>query len=1054
MSHVTSTPKPDESASSVIGPSREAESASSVIGPLREAVPPKHWSTLAQLHGSAEVEELSRREFMTPPGQEAELPSRREFLKFLGAGAAFAAAGCARKPVEKILPYVKAPEELTPGNAIYFASTCGECPAACGILVKTREGRPIKIEGNKSHPLSRGGLCARGQASVLNLYDPDRMRGPALVDRAKGLTRSVSWNEIDRRTVEALRTAQERGGRVVFLSGTITSPTTRTLIDSFLAAFPGGDHVVYDPISVDALARAQEQCYGGRIVPRYRIDRADVLVTLGADPLGTFLSPVEFARDFSGRRRPEAGSMSRVIAIEPILTLTGANADTRLRVRPDHLYPVAMALAHEILVREPRSPLAGNSAIVDAVRSFAAESVERTAGLSAGSLARVAEDLWQARGRSLVLGGPQAAPAEHAVPLQVAVNLLNSALGNEGVTVDSAQPSRQAAGSEEAVLRLVERMRAGEVAALLIHGVNPAHTLPAAVGFADAAKRVPFVVSFADRADETAMGADLIAPDTHGLESWNDHEPRPGVTSLTQPTIAPLYDVRQLQESLLAWGRALGKGPLAGTSGTWHQYLKDSWRSNVYPRADAPAPFEIFWEGALRQGMIATAGDNSSGPVRPFLSQSVSSLPGWKPGGDGTLQLVLYAPVTMYDGRSANNAWLQELPDPVSKVTWDNYVSVAPSRAKALGVTDYEMKADVVTVDVGHAKFDLPVHVQPGLHPDVVAVALGYGRTAAGRVGNKIGQNGFALAEVTGGAIAMSGVPVRIVKTGRVAPLAMVQGHQYTEHRPIIYETTFPEFLRDPRSGNEEPEHLPSMWTEHKYTGHKWGMAVDLSACIGCEACMVACRAENNVPVVGRSGVLRGREMDWIRLDRYYSGDAENPESVHQPMLCQHCDNAPCETVCPVLATVHSSEGLNIQIYNRCVGTRYCSNNCPYKVRRFNWFDYSHIKDKSLQLVLNPDVTVRSKGVMEKCTFCVQRIRDGKERAKALGVPVADGDIETACMQTCPTQAIVFGDVNDPSSRVAQLAKSERGYHVLSDLNTRSAITYQTKVRNREEASA
>ncbi|TMQ63821.1 MAG: 4Fe-4S dicluster domain-containing protein [Candidatus Eisenbacteria bacterium] len=1019
------------------------------------SAPPKHWSTLAELRGSAEVAELREREFFTPSEEEeSELPSRREFLKFLGAGAAFAAAGCARKPVEKILPYVKAPEELSPGNAIYFASTCSDCPAACGTLVKTREGRPIKIEGNKSHPMSRGALCARGQSSILNLYDPDRLRGPLLVDRAKGSTSAAGWSEIDRRAAKALGEARDRGGKLVFLTGTIVSPTTLALIQSFLGAFQGAEHVVYDAVSSDALAKAQELCYGGRIIPRYRLDQADVLVTFGADPLGTFLSPVEFARDFSGRRKPEAGTMSRFIAIEPILSLTGTNADTHLRVRPDHLYPVAMALAHELLVRNPRSPLSSNAAMVAAVSPFAAESVEKSAGLEEGTLAKVADELARARGRSLVLAGPQAAPAEQAVALQVAVNLLNSALGDEGVTVDSSQPSRQAAGSEEAVLRLVERMRAGEVAALLIHGVNPAHTLPAAVGFTDGLKRVPFVASFADRVDETAAGADVIAPDTHSLESWNDHEPRPGILSLTQPTISPLYDLRPFQETLLAWGRALGKGSLAATSGTWHQYLKDGWRANVYPKANAAAPFELFWEGVLREGVLVLA-KGAAATARPFRNDALQALSAAKrPEGDGSLQLVLYTPVTLYDGRNANNAWLQELPDPVSKITWDNYVSISPSRAKALGVSDYEMKADVVTIDAGHAKFDLPVHVQPGLHPDVVAIAIGYGRTAAGRVGNQVGQNGFALAVATGGRIGLTGIPVRIAKTGRIAPLACVQGHQFTEHRPIIYETTFTEFLRDPRSGNEEPEHLPSMWSRHEYKGHKWGMAVDLSACIGCSACMVACRSENNVPVVGKEIVLRGREMDWIRIDRYYSGDAENPDSVHQPMLCQHCENAPCETVCPVLATVHSSEGLNIQIYNRCVGTRYCSNNCPYKVRRFNWFDYSHPKEKSLQLVLNPDVTVRSKGVMEKCTFCVQRIRDGKEHAKALGVPVQDGDIETACMQTCPTQAIVFGDLNDPKSRAAQLAKSDRGYHVLSELNTRSSITYQTKVRNREETSS
>ena len=1017
----------------------------------------KHWSTLAEFSGAPEVEALRAREFLTPAAESTDSPSRREFLKLLGAGAAFAAAGCARKPVEKILPYVKAPEDLTPGNAVYFASTCGACPAACGLLVKTREGRPIKLEGNKSHPMSRGALCARGQASLLDLYDPDRLKGPVVVDRATGKTRAVAWSEIDRRAVEALTAARDGGGQVVLLTGSIASPSTAALVRSFTAAFPAGEHVVYDAVSADAIARAQEISYGGRVVPHYRIDRADVLVTLGADPLGSFLSPVEFARAFAQRRRPESGGMSRVIAVESTMSLTGSNADRRVAVRPDHLYPVAMAIAHELLVRNPRAALASNAAVASAVRPFSAETVERAAGLEAGTLAAIADELWEARGKGLVMAGPQGVPAAHAVPLQVAANLLNSALGNEGATVDSGSPYRHSDGSEEVVLALVERMRAGEVKALLVHGVNPVYSLPPSVGFGEAMKRVPFVVSFADRADETARGADLIATQTHFLETWNDFEPRPGVASLGQPSIAPLYDVRPFQESLLAWGRALGRGPLAGTVGTWHQYVMDRWRREVHPKADSPAPFELFWEGALREGVLVTARDTASGPIRSFRSESLAGLPeapGAPAAGSESLLLVLYPSVALHDGRGANNAWLQELPDPVSKVCWENYVAIAPSRARALGVTDYEMKADVVTIDVGHAKIDLPVHVQPGLHPDVVAVAIGYGRTAAGRVGNQVGQNGSALAQVTSGRIGLSGIPARVVKTGRIVPLAMVQGHQYTEDRPIVYEASFAEFLRDPRSGNDEPEHLPSMWTRHEYPGHKWGMAIDLTSCIGCSACMIACQTENNVPVVGKPVVLRGREMAWIRIDRYYSGHPDAPETTHQPMLCQHCENAPCETVCPVLATVHSSEGLNLQVYNRCVGTRYCSNNCPYKVRRFNWFDYSGVKDPSLKLALNPDVTVRTKGVMEKCTFCVQRIRDGKERAKALGVPVNDGEIETACMQTCPTDAIVFGDLNDPKSRVAALAKTERGYHVLAELNTLPAITYQTKIRNREETPA
>ncbi len=1019
------------------------------------AAPPEHWQTLAELNDSPEVRALREREFMTP-SEEVTEPSRRDFLKLIGAGAAFAAAGCARKPVEKILPYIRMPEEAIPGKAVWYASTCGECPASCGVLVKTREGRPIKLEGMKEHPLNRGGLCARGQASLLNLYDPDRLHGPVSVDRASGASKASTWPTVDARAAKGLREARDGGGRVVLLTGTLTSPTTRALVGEFLSVFPSGTHVTYDAVSSDAIAKAQELSYGERLIPRYRLDRADFILTLGADPLGTFLSPPEFARDFASRRSPESGSMSKMVAIEPILTLTGTNADVRHRVRPEHLLGVALALAHELHVRNPRAPLAGNASVTPALGDYAAEGVERDTGLPAGTLAGLADELWANRGKSLVLAGPQAAPASHAVALQIAANLLNSALGNDGVTVDGSTPSLQAQGSEEAVLALVEQMRAGEIQVLLIHGVNPVYSLPAALGFGDLMKRVPFIASFSDRVDETARHADLVAPDHHYLESWNDHEPRRGIRSLTQPAIAPLYNTRAFQDTLLAWGRALGVGALAGLAGTWHDYLREGWRKDVYPRSTAAASFDLFWEGSLREGVWKARGQGIGAGAGAFRTAALGEIPKSNASSPpaGSLSLVLYTPVTLYDGRSANNAWLQELPDPVSKIDWDNYVSIAPSRAKALGVSEYEMKADVVTVDVGHAKFELPVHVQPGLHPDVVAIAIGYGRTAAGRVGNKVGQNGFALAQATAGRVGLSGIPARITATGRRAPLACVQGHNYTEGRPIVYETTFASFIKDPASGNEEPTNEPSMWSRHKYEGYRWGMAIDLNACIGCSACMIACQSENNVPVVGKSIVLRGREMHWLRIDRYYSGSPETPETVHQPMLCQHCENAPCETVCPVLATVHNSEGLNIQVYNRCVGTRYCSNNCPYKVRRFNWFDYSSVREKSLRLVLNPDVTVRSKGVMEKCTFCVQRIRDAKERAKALGVKVLDGDVETACSQSCPTQAITFGDINDPSSRVSEMMKRPRGYHVLADLNTRPVVTYEVKVRNREEVGA
>ena len=1014
---------------------------------------PKHWRTIAEFERAPDVDALREREFLTP-SEEPTKATRREFLKLLGAGAAFAAAGCARKPVEKILPYLKAPEEITPGNALWYASTCGECPAACGTLVRTREGRPIKLEGNREHPLSRGGLCARGQASVLNLYDPDRARQPLAVDRASGATRAVTWETIDAAAAKAFRDVRARGGRLVLLTGTITSPSTLALVASFLKVFPNAQHVVYDAVSSDALARGQELAYGERLIPRYRLDRADLLLTIGADPLGTLLSPVEYARDFAARRKPETRGMSKVIAVESALSLTGTNADRRVRVRPEHLLPVTLALANELLVANPRGPLSGIAAVTGPLRAYAAADVESKSGLPSGTIAGLATELWEARGHSLVLAGPKAAPVAHAVALQVAANLLNSALGNEGASVDAATPSNQAAGSEEATLALVEQMRAGEVAALLILGVNPAYTLPAAVGFGEVVKRVPFVVSFGDRADETGRSADWIAPDHHALESWNDHEPRSGTLSLSQPTIAPLYDTRSFQDTLLSWARALGGNPLSGWTGTWHDWMKERWRAEIYPKSGAAASFDLFWEGVLREGVFLPPGAPAT-VTRTFRPGALEALPA--PGSElatDSLSLVLYAPVTQYDGRHANNAWLQELPDPVSKICWDNYVSMAPSRARALGLWEGEMRSDLVTVDVGHAKLDLPVHIQPGLHPDVIAIALGYGRTAAGRVGNKVGQNAYALALASGGRIGWSGIPARVTRTGRRAKLACVQGHQYTEDRPIICEATYGDYLKNPSAGNDAPTNLPSMWSRLPYKGHRWAMSVDLNACIGCSACMVACQAENNVPVVGKAVVLQGREMHWLRIDRYYSGAPETPETVYQPMLCQQCENAPCETVCPVLATVHSSEGLNLQVYNRCVGTRYCSNNCPYKVRRFNWFHYESIREKSLRLVLNPDVTVRTGGVMEKCTFCVQRIRDGKEHAKALEAPVKDGDIQTACMQSCPTEAILFGDVNDPTSRVNERSKSPRGYHVLAELNVGPSITYQTKIRNREEGTA
>jgi Fe-S-cluster-containing dehydrogenase component/anaerobic selenocysteine-containing dehydrogenase len=999
------------------------------------------------------------------------VPTRRSFLKAAGFTFGALAASSCRAPEVDAIPYVDAPEGIVPGRAVFYATTCGACEARCGLLVTNRDGRPVKIEGNPDHPFSGGSTCAVGQASILELYDSMRLAYPL-----KGGQRAA-WADIDTEITATLGRLNQEGRAIRILTPTMTSPTTAATIASFLGGFSNGRHVIYDPVSSSAVLDAHAQTHGVRAMPQYRFDQADVIVSLDSDFLGAAASPLQYARGYASRRRisDDAPAKSYHVQIESRLSLTGSNADRRLRVAPGEIGHIATHLAAKLAQRS------GSAFAADGLAPSSADA----------AIDAIAERLWTARGRGLVISGSQ------DIRVQALCNLMNQTIGAYGTTVDLARPSYQRAGSDAQLAELRAELARGEVGALLVVGVNPVYDLPDSASWTNDIKRVPLVVSTAERVDETAALAHFVCPDHHYLESWSDAEPVAGIASIAQPAVRPLGETRALIESLAAWS---GKPDLA------RDMIRAYWTANIYPRrtdATTAESFDVFWDRTVERGVVevgprtaapgAPAGAAPGGApappaaARPAAGQAAgqpAAAIAFRPGSAAAIlrpeetpangfALVLYQKTGLRDGRHAHNAWLQELPDPVTKVTWDNYASLSPAAARRLGVED----GDVVRVAAdGGAAIELPAFVQPGQHDAIVAVALGYGRSGTDRFGkigppwfearerpNIVGINAAPLVTLADNIRQYSGRAVTVAGAGRRQALASTQVHHSLEppgstvRRPIIQEVTLAELTGAapaPEAPGEAEHVAGDLWPDdHPYEGHRWGMAIDLNSCTGCSACVVACQAENNVPVVGQDEVRRNREMHWLRIDRYYSGGDDDLEVAHQPMLCQHCTHAPCETVCPVLATVHSEEGLNEQAYNRCVGTRYCANNCPYKVRRFNWFDYPH-EDRLQNLVFNPNVVVRSRGVMEKCTFCVQRIEDNKIEAKRLGQPLADGAIKTACEQACPAQAIVFGDLHDPKSRVSTLSQSRRSYRVLDELNTQPAIRYLKIVRHEAAAGA
>ncbi len=983
--------------------------------------------------------------------------NRRDFFKLLGIGGAATLTSCSSQAPERLIPYLIPVEEIIPGQATWYATVCRECPAGCGMLVKTLEGRAVKVEGNPDHPVNRGRLCARGQASLQGLYNPDRIRQPLLKDASDRL-KPVSWDKAETWLVARLKELRQQRQEIAWLTPHMTGALDQ-LVDRWLRAFGSERRLRYEPFAYEAVKAANRLIFGLDAIPTYDIQSSRLIFSFGSDFLDTWISPVMYAREFAAMRAYEDGRMGRFTFIGPRRSLTAANADRWVSVPPGTEGIVALGMIRVIITEGlwrgiPKGEVGRIKILVD---RFTPRLISQVTGITPRDLEGLARTFAEAD-PGLALGGGSAGGSRHATATVVAVNLLNYVTGNIGRTVRFGPLSSLGRlSSYRELVALIQAMNRGDISALFFSEVNPLFSLPRSAGFEQALEKVPLVVSCSSFMDETTAKATLILPTHTPLESWGESEPWDGLHGLMQPVMEPVFDARPLGDLLLSLARRSGSSQTETfTEENFYELLRARWRE-LHRQVRSETDFETFWSGALQRGGVFQ--DVHPRPVSVnlgTLSEALQGLQTFNPPDN--LILLPYPSMSHFDGRGANRPWLQELPDPITQLTWDGWLEIHPEDAQRLAISE----GDLVKVTSPHGEIELPAHLSVGIRQGTVAAPLGQGHTAYGRYADPDDPNatGFAEKRRNGNAFALlpsesesgSGslvlaAPVTLTNTGIQYPLASVSGSVRQYDRGIAQAVSLEQMtggLEEKRHEREEAHHVRQMYPPHEHPHHRWGMAIDLNACTGCAACVVACYAENNIPVVGKAQLARGREMSWIRIERFEEGPAELPEIRFVPMLCQHCDNAPCEPVCPVYATVHNPEGLNIQVYNRCVGTRYCSNNCPYKVRRFNWFTYPW--PEPLHLQLNPDVTVRESGVMEKCTFCIQRITAGKARAKDEGRPVRDGEIVPACAQTCPTRAIVFGDLKDPTSEVSRLTHSPRRYRIFEHLNTQPAITYLKKI--------
>ena len=989
-----------------------------------------YWRSLDDLADAPSFRGRLEREFAEGTLSAISSATRRQFLKLAGASMALAGATGCRWPKENIVPFAGRPEDRNPGEAQRFATACELNGVGYGLLVTSYDGRPIKIEGNPLHPTNGGATDALTQAAILEMYDPHRSQ--SAVRREGGQTIRQTPGEFSRWAVDHFaRFAQRRGEGLYVLAEASASPSVADMRARLTQAMPAMVWCEYEPLSRDNELEGSKLAFGDAYRTQLALDKADVIVCLDADLLMTHPAALRHARDFARGRRPEREAMNRLYVVEPAFSITGAAADHRLAVSTSDVWSIVRALLGELIQLGFDLP------------QLSPEMCESLLALSlaseqAGFVRTLAADLFANRGRSVVAAGARQPPVVHAV-----VHMLNAALGNVGHTVSyTVEPLPDRVTHVEAIRQLAQAARDGRVETLLILGGNPVFDAPADVAFASALAAAKTSIHLSLYDDETSGACTRHVPRAHWLESWGDVRAYDGTVSIAQPLIEPLYGGKTAGEMLaLVLGEAAIK-PFDIVRRTFGQKV------GADPSAGA-------WRKALHDGVVA---DSAWDEVRPALRSD-----GWdalfggveSQGQGGGIELVFCQDHSVYDGRFANNAWLQEMPDPMTKLTWDNAALIGPELANELKVAT----GDGVDLKLGSRRATLPAYVMPGQARGSVVVSLGYGRTCCGPVGDGVGYDVHALRTCDAMDVA-HGLRITKASSGSTHPLACTQDHhaigavgerQKRKRQPVLVrEATLTQYKRHNGRLEHGDHHPPlvSLWTEPSFDGHRWGMAIDLNACVGCGACVVACQAENNSPVVGKDQVINGREMHWLRVDRYFRGPPEQPAVALQPVPCMHCENAPCEQVCPVAATVHDEEGLNVMVYNRCVGTRYCSNNCPYKVRRFNFFNYRRDLTETEKMAMNPEVTVRSRGVMEKCTYCTQRIQLAKIKAKNERRPLRDGQIVPACAQTCPTGAIVFGDLGDPRSKVSKLRADGRAYAMLAELNVKPRTVYLAKLRN------
>ena len=952
-----------------------------------------YWRSLHELADDKDFEKIVENEF---PRQASLLPElgRRDFLKLMGASLALAGlAACVPQQVTKILPYVTPPEELVPAKPIYFASSMVQDGYAKGVLIKTTMGRPIKVDGNPSHPGNQGSSDVFMQGSLIELYDPDRPKQILQGGSPK------SWQDFTSAIGQAMA-GLGQGAGLRILTGPVTSPTLLDQLKTLLAKYPQGKWTQYSPVERRNTLAGTQLAFGQSFDPVYNFDKADVILSLDNDFMFNEPGHLRYSRDFGGRHQPISvnGTMNRLYMVESSLSLTGSNADHRLPVKPSQVEAVARAVAGRlgISVNAPTGTVPGQDWLDPLVA-----------------------DLKKAGNNALVIAGERQPAVVHALAYA-----MNQTLGSVGNTVTLIAPV--VPGQSYSLGDLAQELNGGQVDLLVILDGNPVYSAPADLNFGAAMKKARQSVYLGSYADETAAQSTWFVPAAHYMELWGDARAYDGTTSLVQPVIEPLYGGKSPYELLSAM---LGQADANG-----YDLVRLYWQIEL--KSDN---FERDWRIMLSTGLVPNSTTKPAASMPQVSSSAFSAAPTASSSG---MEIVFEPDDTIWDGRFTNNAWLQELPKPLTKLTWDNAVLMNPQTAAQLGVTDN----DLVEITLGGRSVQGAVYQQPGEPDGVVVISLGYGRTAGGSVLEGTGFNAYAIRTSTAPWFDLN---PQIKKTGGAYALAPTHEHWSMENRDLVREANLADFNANPKFAQDMDLKPPTLYGEHQYNGYAWGMSINLNSCIGCNACVVACQAENNIPTVGKDQVQRSREMHWIRVDRYFKGTSANAAVVgFQPVPCMHCEEAPCEPVCPVQATTHSAEGLNEMTYNRCVGTRYCSNNCPYKVRRFNFYKYNDENVVSLQAMRNPDVTVRSRGVMEKCTYCVQRINEVRIQSEVEGRQIRDGEVKTACQAACPTNAIIFGNINDPNSEVSKQKATPLNYGLLAELGTRPRTTYMAKVKN------